>query len=57
MVVYYRQQLRRIVLKVIRSNAAPESRYVVEKPADKPALKAERGLLAAATEGEEEGRP
>ena len=45
------------MLKVIRSNAAPESRYVVEKPADKPALKAERGLLAAATEGEEEGRP
>jgi hypothetical protein len=46
---------------VSRSNATLESRYLVEKPAGKPAempaVKAERGLLATATEGEGERKP
>ncbi len=41
---------------VSSSNATSESRYVVEKPADKPAVNAETDLLVAATEaGKDKG--
>jgi len=52
----YSKQLRRTGLTVFRSNTTPESRYVVEKRADKAAVNAETKLLAA-TKAEEEGRP